>query len=192
MWSKRRGTMVVRERIEAEVDADGEDNPGVTNSWKLRNQSFRSPYTSPHACHLSTTSGDRSMRPTAILLALLLVTASIYGDDKPVKPITPDEAAKKLNEKVTVEMVVKSTGGKTACFLNSETDFKSDKNFTLFISGTTLEKFKKAKIDDPKTFYKGKTVHATGTVTLYQEKPQIKIEEPDQIKVIEKKEAEKK
>jgi uncharacterized protein (TIGR03067 family) len=32
----------------------------------------------------------------------------------------------------------------------------------------------------------------TGTVTLYRDKPQIKIEETDQIKVIEKKDAEKK
>ncbi|HEV3386421.1 MAG TPA: hypothetical protein VG097_16480 [Gemmata sp.] len=132
------------------------------------------------------------MRPTAILLALLLVTATIYGEDKSVKPITPAEAAKKLNEKVTVEMVVKSTGGNTATFLNSEEDFKSDKNFALFIPSETLDKFKKAKIDDPKTFYQGKTVHATGTVTLYKKKPEIKIEEPDQIKVIEKKDAEKK
>jgi uncharacterized protein (TIGR03067 family) len=132
------------------------------------------------------------MRPTAILLALVLVVTVAYSEDKPVKPITPAEAAKKINEKVTVELVVKSTGGKTATFLNSEEDFKSDKNLPLFISEAALEKFKKAKIDDPKTFYRGKTVHATGTVTLYKEKPEIKIEEPDQIKVIEKKDAEKK
>jgi DNA/RNA endonuclease YhcR with UshA esterase domain len=126
------------------------------------------------------------MRPTAILLALVLVATAACGDDKTEKPITPAEAAKKLNEKVTVEMVAKSTGGNTACFLNSETDYKDDKNFTLF-PDTTLEKFKKAKIEDPKTYYKGKTVHVTGTVMTYREKPQIKIEEPDQIKVIEKK-----
>ncbi len=54
------------------------------------------------------------MRPSAILLALVLVATATYGDDKPIKPIPPAEAAKKTNETVTVEMVVKSTGGNTA------------------------------------------------------------------------------
>jgi DNA/RNA endonuclease YhcR with UshA esterase domain len=126
------------------------------------------------------------MRLTAILLALVLVVAA-SSDDTPTKPLTPAEAAKKLNEKVTIEMEVKSTGGKGVCFLNSEEDFKDSKNFTVFIPEEVVEKFKKAKVDDPKTFYKGKTVHVTGTVTMFREKPQIKLEDPDQIKVVEKK-----
>ena len=126
------------------------------------------------------------MRRAPVLLALILVTAA-RGDDTPAKPISPAEAAKKVNEKVTVEMEVKSTGGKDVCFLNSEADYKDDKNFTVFIPEETLEKFKKAKIDDPRAHFKGKTVQVTGTVTLYREKPQIKVEEPDQIKVADKK-----
>ena len=126
------------------------------------------------------------MRLTAILLALVLVAAA-SSDDTPAKPLTPAEAAKKLNEKVTIEMEVKSTGGTSVCFLNSEEDFKDSKNFTVFIPEEAVEKFKKAKVDDPKSFYKGKTVHVTGTVTTYREKPQIKLEDPDQIKVVEKK-----
>jgi DNA/RNA endonuclease YhcR with UshA esterase domain len=35
--------------------------------------------------------------------------------------------------------------------------------------------------------FKGKTVRVTGTVTLYQDKPQIKAEDPEQIKIIDKK-----
>ncbi len=105
----------------------------------------------------------------------------------PAKPLTPAEAAKKLNEKVVVELEVKSTGGKDVCFLNSEADFKDDKNFTLFIPAAALETFKAAKIDDPKAYYKGKTVRVTGTVTLYRDKPQIKVESATQIEVVEKK-----
>jgi DNA/RNA endonuclease YhcR with UshA esterase domain len=96
-------------------------------------------------------------------------------------------AAQKVNEKVTVEMEVKSTGGKTARFLNSEADFKDDKNFTVFIPQEALEKFAKAKIEDFDAHYKGKTVRVTGTVTLYRDKPQTKVEDPDQIKIINKK-----
>jgi DNA/RNA endonuclease YhcR with UshA esterase domain len=131
------------------------------------------------------------MRLSALALALIVVVAA-SGDDTPMKPLTPAEAAKKVNEKVTVEVVVKSTGGNVNCYLNSEEDFKDSKNFAVFIPEAAMEKFKKAKIEDPKTFYKGKTVHVTGTVTTNRDKPQIKIEEPEHIKVIETKPIEKK
>jgi|SRR5262249_45404325 DNA/RNA endonuclease YhcR with UshA esterase domain len=121
------------------------------------------------------------MRLPAVLLALVFVPAA---DDK---ALSLAEAAKKVNEKVTVEMEVKSTGGKAARFLNSEADFKDDKNFTVFIPKEALEKFAKAKIEDFDAHYKGKTVRVTGTVTLYQDKPQIKVEDPEQIKIIDKK-----
>jgi DNA/RNA endonuclease YhcR with UshA esterase domain len=126
------------------------------------------------------------MRLPAVLLALMLVMAA-RGDDPPAKPISPAEAAKKVNEKVTVELEVKSTGGKGVCFLNSEADYKDANNFTVFIPETTLEKFKAAKVDDPGAHFKGKRVRVSGTVTLYREKPQIKVEDPDQIKVVDKK-----
>jgi DNA/RNA endonuclease YhcR with UshA esterase domain len=101
-------------------------------------------------------------------------------------PLSPAEAAKKVNEKVTVQMEVKSTGGKDNWFLNSEADFKDDKNFTVFIPKETVEKFKKNKIDEPAHF-KSKTIQVSGTVTLFKDKPQIKVDEPDQIKILEKK-----
>jgi DNA/RNA endonuclease YhcR with UshA esterase domain len=126
------------------------------------------------------------MRFHAALLSLIVIGFA-RGDDSPAKPITVAEAAKKVNEKVTVEMEVKSTGGKGICFLNSEADFKDVNNFTIFIPKETMEKFEKAKIDDPQKHFKGKTVLVTGTVTLYQKKPQIKVDEPEQIKVLEKK-----
>jgi DNA/RNA endonuclease YhcR with UshA esterase domain len=126
------------------------------------------------------------MRFHAVLFAIIVLGIA-RGDDTPTKPITVAEAVKKVNEKVTVEMEVKSTGGKGNCFLNSEADYKDANNFTIFIPKETKEKFEKVKIDDPQKHFKGKTVLVTGTVTLYQKKPQIKLEDPDQIKVIEKK-----
>ena len=126
------------------------------------------------------------MRRPALMLVLLLVAAA-RADDPPAKPLTPAEAAKKVNEKVTVEFEVKSTGGKVVCYLNSEADFKDAKNFTVFIPDTAIEKFKKAKIDDPREYFKGKTVRVNGAVTLNREKPQIKVEDPDQVMVVDKK-----
>jgi DNA/RNA endonuclease YhcR with UshA esterase domain len=119
-------------------------------------------------------------------LASLAVVLFVLVGRADEKPLTPAEAAKKVNEKVTVEMEVKSTGGKTSCYLNSEADFKGAANFTVFIPEAALAKFKEAKIDDPREFYKGKVIRVTGTVTAFKDKPQIKIEKPDQIVVVAK------
>jgi DNA/RNA endonuclease YhcR with UshA esterase domain len=124
------------------------------------------------------------MRLAALFFALAVTTATAADADK---PLAPAEAAKRVNEKVTLEMVVKSTGGKDNVFLNSEEDYKDAKNFTVFLPEDTVEKFKKAKIENPKEYYKGKTIRVTGTVTLFREKPQIKVENPDQVAVVEKK-----
>jgi DNA/RNA endonuclease YhcR with UshA esterase domain len=127
------------------------------------------------------------MRLGAIVVIVLLAPAA-WSDDKPKdKPLTPAEAAKKVGEKVTVEMEVKSAGkGSGVVFLNSEADFKDAKNFTLFINKAGVEKFKEAKIEDPADHFKGKIVRATGKVTLYRERPQIIVEDPAQLVVVKK------
>jgi DNA/RNA endonuclease YhcR with UshA esterase domain len=126
------------------------------------------------------------MRLLPTVLAIVLVSA-VWADDPPAKPLTPADAAKKVNEKVTVVMEVKSTGGKTNCYLNSEADYKDAKNFTVLIPEAALAKFKEAKVNDPREHFKGKVVRVTGTVTKNRDKPQIKVESPEQIAVVEKK-----
>jgi hypothetical protein len=81
-------------------------------------------------------------------------------------------------------MDVKSTGGKTARFLNSETDFRSEKNFAVFIPNIALAEFKKAGIEDPGEHYKGKSIIATGNVEISQNRPQLRVDGPAQIKVV--------
>lgn len=124
------------------------------------------------------------MRLPVMLLALFCFSSLLLAADK--EPITPAEAAKKINEKVVVAMEVKSTGGRGNHYLNSEEDYMDAKNFTIFISKDHLDKFKKAGIEKPSEYFKGKTIQVTGTVTLEQKKPWIKVDEPDQIKVISK------
>jgi DNA/RNA endonuclease YhcR with UshA esterase domain len=122
-----------------------------------------------------------------ILFVAGIVVAGAWADEPPTKPLTPAEAAKKVNEKVTVEMEVKSTGGNSNCYLNSEADFKDSKNFAVFIPQAAKAKFKAAKIDDPREYFKGKVIRVTGTVTLNEDKPRIKVDSPDQIVTVEKK-----
>ena len=49
------------------------------------------------------------------------------------------------------------------------------------------EKMKKAGIENPAEHFKQKTIQVTGTVILFEKKPRISITEPEQIKVIDKK-----
>jgi hypothetical protein len=129
------------------------------------------------------------MRYTVLMLALVLTCSLLLADDKSQKPITPAEAAKMVDQQCTVEMKVQSTGkSRTLVFLNSEENYRDDKNFTVVIFEKGLEGLKKQKIDDPATHYKGKTVRVTGTVTLYNQKPQIKVEDAEQIQVVDTKE----
>ena len=73
------------------------------------------------------------------------------------------------------------------CYLNSEEDFKDDKNFTLYLDRSALAEFGKAKIEDPAAHFKGKTVRVKGKVTLYRDRPEIKVSSPDAIQVVAKK-----
>jgi DNA/RNA endonuclease YhcR with UshA esterase domain len=104
-----------------------------------------------------------------------------------LKPLGPVEAAKKINEEVTVQLEVKSANLRgLVCFLNSEEEFKNANNLTIFIDKDALAKFKEAKIDDPAKHFKGKTVQVKGKVTLYHDRPEIKIPGPDVIRIAEK------
>jgi DNA/RNA endonuclease YhcR with UshA esterase domain len=130
------------------------------------------------------------MRLTSYALAIVVVClATLIGvAQQDVKPITPTQATKKINEKCTVEMLVASVGksGK-AVFLNSKENFRDDDNFTVFINGDGIESFKQAKIDNIGEHFKGKTILVTGTVTLYQDRPQIAVEKAGQVQIREKK-----
>jgi DNA/RNA endonuclease YhcR with UshA esterase domain len=131
------------------------------------------------------------MRFEAVMSVLVLgLTCSLLlADDKGQKPITPVETAKMVDQKCTVEMKVQSTGKtRSLVFLNSEENYRDEKNFTVVLFEKGLEGLKKNKIDDPTTHYKGKTVRVSGTVTLYNKKPQIKVEDAEQIQVVETKE----
>jgi DNA/RNA endonuclease YhcR with UshA esterase domain len=123
---------------------------------------------------------------TVTILGTFLWLSLATADEQP-KPIGPAEAAKKVNEEVTLQMEVKSAAAREGvCFLNSEENFKDTKNFTVFIDKDALVKFKEAKIEDPAAHFKGKTVEVKGKVILYHDRPEIKVSGPDAIKVVEK------
>ena len=128
------------------------------------------------------------MRLWMLALVGCLISLPLAFSAEPPKPLSPEEAATKVNQEVTLQMEVKSASlVKGVCFLNSQENFKDDKNFTIFIDKEALEKFKEAKIDDPSAHYKGKTVQVKGKIILYRDRPEIKLSGPEAITVVEKK-----
>jgi DNA/RNA endonuclease YhcR with UshA esterase domain len=117
-------------------------------------------------------------------LLLVVVLPNLSSAQSSIAPLNPAAAAKRVDQKVTVQMDVKSTGGNSNRYLNSTSDYKDPGTFTIYIPEAAVTKFKQALNADPTTYYKGKTVLITGTVTLYKDKPQITVDEPAQIKVI--------
>jgi DNA/RNA endonuclease YhcR with UshA esterase domain len=126
------------------------------------------------------------MRYAALLIAFLAPLGLLFGQEE-TKPLTPEEAARKIDEKVTLQMEVKSTGGSsTSRYLNSMANYRDRNNFTIYMPRNVLPAFKKIEIDDPADYYKGKTIQVTGTVSTFRGQIQIKVDDPEQIKVIDK------
>ena len=103
-------------------------------------------------------------------------------------PLSPPEAANRVNERVTVEMLVKAAKNCPHCsqiFLDSEEDHHDPKNFAVAVTEAGKGQFREAKIDDPAGYFKGKTVRVTGVVKVRDEQPQIEVDDPRQIEVVE-------
>jgi DNA/RNA endonuclease YhcR with UshA esterase domain len=102
-------------------------------------------------------------------------------------PLSPQEAVTRINEKVTVEMLVRAAKNCQHClqvFLDSEADHRDPKNLAVAITKSGKARFTEAKIDDPATHFKGKVIRVTGTVSLRENRPQIEVDDPDQITVV--------
>jgi alkaline phosphatase D len=105
----------------------------------------------------------------------------------PAGVLTPAEAAKKVGEQVAVQFEVKSarrTADKARLFLNSKANYRDEDNFVVMLTGKALEGGYK---DADAEAFTGKTVKVTGTVALYQGRPEIIVREEKQIEVVEKK-----
>jgi DNA/RNA endonuclease YhcR with UshA esterase domain len=107
-------------------------------------------------------------------------------------PITPTKAIKKVGEKVTVEMKVRAAKNRLEkrgeVYLDSEEDFKDPKNLGVVITRAGAAKFKESGVGDPAEHFLGKTIRATGKVTLVEKRPRIEVDDPKQIRTVKKKE----
>jgi hypothetical protein len=108
------------------------------------------------------------------------------------KPLTPEEAIKKVDQKVTVQMEVRASKNRLEkrgeIYLDSREDYKDEKNLAVVIQKAGAAKFKELGIADPAEHFKGKTIRVTGTVILFEKRPRIVVEDPAQVKVVPRKE----
>jgi DNA/RNA endonuclease YhcR with UshA esterase domain len=105
------------------------------------------------------------------------------------KPLTPVQARKQVGKKITVEMTVQAAKDRLdkrgEIYLDSETDFKDNKNFAVVITRDGAASLKKSGITDPAERFKGKKIRATGTVKEVDKVPRIEIDDAKQIRLVE-------
>ena len=102
-------------------------------------------------------------------------------------PLSPLEARSRVNQEVTVEMLVRAAKNCPHCsqiFLDSEEDHHDPRNFAVTVTETGAARFKGARVDDPALHFKGKTIRVTGVVTLKDDRPRIEVDDPRQIEVV--------
>jgi acetyl esterase/lipase len=86
----------------------------------------------------------------------------------------------------TVIMTVRSakdSANRREIYLDSEEDFRNEKNFAVVISHDHLPQFKAAGIDDPATYFKGRIIEVTGQIIRESDQVRIRIDEPKKIEI---------
>src|SRR5437588_9721425 len=101
--------------------------------------------------------------------------------------MTAEEAVKRVNELVTVKMVVQRTKcctGSRQVFLDSEANHRDPKNLGVVVTENGRAKFSAAGIDDPTAHYKGKTIRVRGVVIRRDDRPYLEVNDPGQIELV--------
>ena len=124
----------------------------------------------------------------ALISSVAFLSAAIAADDKPLGPVA---ARQKVGQKITVEMTVQAAKNRLEkrgeIYLDSESDFRDDKNFAVVITKAGAASLKEAGISDPAQHFKGKTIRATGTVKEVDSVPRIEIDDAKQIQLAQSK-----
>jgi hypothetical protein len=136
---------------------------------------------------------DQSTRPFALaflFLACVLMAGASSDDGKPPAVVAAPDAKNHIDTECTVEMTVRSSKNaatRREYYLDSEEDFRDEKNFAVVISYDHADPFKKAGIDDPAEYYKEKKLRVTGKVIRENDQVRIRVEDPKQIKIVDEK-----
>jgi DNA/RNA endonuclease YhcR with UshA esterase domain len=115
--------------------------------------------------------------------------ASVAVADEPAAPLVPvEEALSHVGETCTIEFVVRGSrrlADKNVCFLNSTKDHREEGTFTVVIFKPGLDRFTSDGITEPESRFRDATIRVRGVVAKREGRPQIVVDEPGQIVVIE-------
>ena len=101
--------------------------------------------------------------------------------------LSAEEAISRVNESVTVEMLVqrtKSCTGSRQVFLDSEKDHRDPKNLGVVVTESGRTKFGEAGIDDPTAHFNGKIIRVHGVLIRKEKGPYIEVNDPSQIEMV--------
>ena len=101
--------------------------------------------------------------------------------------LAPVEAITRVNESVTVEMLVQRTKrctGSRQVFLDSEPDHRDPKNLGVVVTEVGRAKLTEAGIDDPASHFNGKTIRVRGVVIRKENRAYIEVDGPSQIEMV--------
>jgi hypothetical protein len=114
----------------------------------------------------------------------LLVKPPPAPESKPV--IAAEDAARFVGKERTVELTVLSTKDLGwGVMLNSESDFRSPKNFTAVLEKrTAVAKYQDKGVRDVEKYFRGKRIKVTGSVRAYRGKAEMTVTQPEQIEVV--------
>ncbi len=125
------------------------------------------------------------MYARCLLAFAVLAIPARAADTK--KPLGPVEARKQAGKQITVKMEVKSSKNalekRGEIYLDSEENFRDEKNFAVVITKKGAKSLKAAGIDDPAGHFRGKTIQAKGKVTEVGGVPRIEIDDAKQIEI---------
>jgi hypothetical protein len=116
---------------------------------------------------------------------LLLLAAVVMGADEKPPRVKPQEARQNVGKKVEVVFEVKGSKNslkRKTVYLDSEADFRDEKNLGIAISEKGVSDLKqKRNVDEPSEYYRGKVIRVVGDVVIEDERPYIKVDEAEQL-----------
>jgi DNA/RNA endonuclease YhcR with UshA esterase domain len=128
------------------------------------------------------------LRPMMLLLIGMISIPSFGADTEAEKPLSPVEARKQVGKTITVHMEVKTAKDRLEkrgeIYLDSEENFRDEKDFAVVITRKGAASLKNAGIENPADHFKGKFIRAKGTVKEADGVPRIEIDEAKQIRIV--------
>jgi hypothetical protein len=102
-------------------------------------------------------------------------------------PISAENAVKRLNQEVQVQMKVRSSKLRTdrdEIDLNSHTSFRDPQNLAVVVDGQVAAWYSYQGIHDLPKFFFGKTILVSGVVEQFADQTRILVFDPAQIQVV--------